>query len=111
MRRTGFGHLAGLLLLIGFSSFAAQATGDSAAGLQKAAVCSACHGADGNSPVPTMYPTLAGQSVTELTQALIDYRAGSRQGGMAAMMTAMAEGLSDTDIADLAAFFSQQQRN
>lgn len=111
MHRSRFGNYSLLLWFAYFGSFAALAAGDPEAGQEKAAVCSACHGADGNSPVPTMYPTLAGQSVAELTQALIAFREGSRQGGMAALMTPMAQGLSDTDIADLAQFFSQQPRN
>lgn len=92
-------------------SLPVQAAGNPEAGQQKSAVCSACHGADGNSPVPTMYPSLAGQPVDDLKQALFAYREGSRQGGMAALMTPMAQTLTDEDIADLAVFFSQQARS
>src|SRR6202022_4972836 len=39
----------------------AHVTGDATAGAKKAAVCAACHGADGNAIAPT-FPSLAGQS-------------------------------------------------
>ncbi|MFN3900183.1 MAG: c-type cytochrome [Alishewanella aestuarii] len=97
-------------LLLPVSSVAATAAGDAKTGQQKSAVCTACHGTDGNSPVPTMYPTLAGQSAEAIIEALIGYRQGTRQGAMANLMMPMAQNLSDEDIADLAAFFSQQLR-
>ncbi|MFT6756589.1 MAG: cytochrome c553, partial [Chitinophagales bacterium] len=39
---------------------AVQADGDPSAGKGKAMMCGACHGADGNSAVPS-FPKLAGQ--------------------------------------------------
>lgn len=86
-------------------SVAAQAGGDAAAGKEKAATCGACHGADGNSSVPTN-PILAGQYQSYLVQALQSYRDGSRQN---AIMSGFAAQLSDADIADLAAWFSSQE--
>lgn len=81
--------------------------GDAAAGKAKAGVCAACHNADGNSTVP-MYPRLAGQHAMYLENALKAYRDGQRNGGNAAIMAPMAKPLSDADIGDLAAYFSQQ---
>lgn len=78
--------------------------GDPAAGEQKAATCAACHGADGVSQIATN-PTLAGQYTSYLEHALKSYRDGSRQN---AIMAGFAAGLSDEDIADLAAWFSSQ---
>lgn len=80
---------------------------DAAAGKAKSAVCTACHGADGNSMVP-MYPKLAGQHAAYLEAAVKAYRDGQRTGGNAAIMAPMAKGLSDADIANLAAYYSQQ---
>ena len=113
MQRDAFGmKYAVIAMAVGLlSAFSVQAAGDPEAGQEKSAVCSACHGVDGNSPVPMMYPSLAGQSVDDLQHALFAYREGSRQGGMAALMTPMAQDLTDEDIADLAAFFSQQTRS
>lgn len=67
--------------------------------------CSGCHGADGISIAPTI-PNLAGQKEEYLKQTLAAYRDGSRQGGGAAMMTPMASGLSDDEIAAMAEHYS-----
>ena len=82
----------------------AIATGDAAAGKEKAATCAACHGADGNSTDP-QYPRLAGQYADYLRQALADYKSGARSNPL---MAGFAAGLSEQDQKDLAAFFSQQ---
>jgi cytochrome c553 len=83
---------------------AGLADGDAAAGQGKAAVCAACHGADGNAPA-AMYPKLAGQGAPYLEKQLHDFQSGKRQD---AIMQGMAAPLSDTDIEDLAAWFSSQ---
>jgi len=93
--------LISLLVSLGISGFA-FAEGDAAAGQGKAAVCFGCHGADGNSTAPT-FPKLAGQSATYLAKQLSDIKGGVRQ---SPMMAGFAAGLSDQDMADLAAFFS-----
>lgn len=67
--------------------------------------CAGCHGADGISIAPTM-PNLAGQKEAYLIAALTAYRDGTRSGVDAAMMTAMANGLSDAEIVALAKHFS-----
>lgn len=78
--------------------------GDAAAGEKKAQVCVACHGINGNSMNPE-WPSLAGQHYGYLVKQLEAWRAGERQN---ALMSAQAINLSDTDIADLSAYFSQQ---
>ncbi|WP_299233969.1 cytochrome c [uncultured Halomonas sp.] len=83
----------------------AQAAGDAAAGEGKIGTCVACHGTDGMGLAP-IYPNLAGQSADYLVSSLKAYRDGQRGGGMSAMMTPMAQGLSDEDIADIAAYYS-----
>ncbi len=82
-----------------------HAGGNVDAGKEKSATCAACHGADGNSPMP-MFPTLAGQHETYLVAALEQYRDGQRKN---ATMAPMAANLSDQDIKDLAAYFARQQ--
>ncbi|HET8848317.1 MAG TPA: c-type cytochrome [Marinobacter sp.] len=79
--------------------------GDAAAGKAKAAVCAACHGQNGISQIPT-YPNLAGQKEQYLVSALNAYKNGQRQGGQATIMQGQASGLSEADIANLAAYFS-----
>ncbi|MGI9316298.1 MAG: c-type cytochrome [bacterium] len=78
--------------------------GDPAAGQEKSAVCAACHGPDGNSPIATN-PRIAGQYADYLVLALSEYRSGVRQDPV---MAGMAAALTDEDIADLAAWFSAQ---
>jgi len=76
--------------------------GDAAAGKTKAAMCAACHGAAGISAIP-MYPNLAGQKEAYLAKQLKDFKAGTRKDPV---MSAMAAGLSDADVADLAAYYA-----
>lgn len=81
---------------------------DAAAGKAKSAACVACHAADGNSTMP-IYPKLAGQHEAYLASAIKAYRDGQRTGGNAAIMAPMAKGLSDADVANLAAYYSKQK--
>jgi cytochrome c553 len=78
---------------------------DAAAGKAKAAGCAGCHGLNGVSNNP-MYPNLAGQKDVYLVKSLKDYRDGKRKD---AMMEGMAKGLSDDDIANIAAFYASQK--
>lgn len=82
-----------------------QAAGDATAGKQKSAPCVACHGTDGNATVG-LYANIAGQPVSYLETQLKALRDGER---VDPVMSPMAAGLSDQDIADLAAYFSSQQ--
>lgn len=79
--------------------------GDPNAGKEKSATCAACHGADGNSTNPE-WPKLAGQHPGYTTKQLHEFKSGAR---VNATMNGMAAGLSDQDIADLAAFYGTQQ--
>ncbi len=73
-------------------------------GREKAAVCAACHGANGVSVNPE-WPTLAGQHESYLFHALRQYRSGERQN---AIMAGQVLALSDEDMRDLAAFYAAQ---
>jgi len=83
--------------------------GDAAAGAKKATVCFACHGANGASLAPT-FPRLAGQRADYLYQRLVSFkRAGPKDPYYSVSpMTPNVANLSDTDMRDLAAFFSSQ---
>tara|TARA_R110002050_G_scaffold269917_2_gene412627 strand:+ start:174302 stop:174619 length:318 start_codon:yes stop_codon:yes gene_type:complete len=102
MKRLIFPLIALTALFGTNSSFAA---GDVAAGKAKTALCASCHGAAGIAPVG-MYPNLAGQNEAYLISALKSYRDKERNGGMAAIMQMQAANLSDTDIDNIAAYFS-----
>lgn len=91
-----------LIVLVLFGVSAPVLAQDPSAGKTKAAVCAACHGAEGVSVIPD-YPNLAGQKVKYLETSIKAYRDGQRKH---AVMSPMAAGLSDTDIQDLAAYFS-----
>ena len=87
-------------------SMAASAPADGAAdGATKAAVCSACHGPNGNSTTPD-WPNLAGQSERYVSQQLKFFKEGKRTNPV---MAPMAAALSDQDIADLAAYYAAQK--
>jgi cytochrome c553 len=75
---------------------------DVEAGKAKAAVCAACHGSNGISVIPD-YPNLAGQKMKYLQSAIKAYRDGERKN---AIMSPMATGLTDADVANLAAYFA-----
>ncbi len=73
-------------------------------GATKAAVCSSCHGPNGNSTNPE-WPRLAGQSAVYIAEQLKLFRAGVRDNPV---MKPLASGLSDQDIADLAVYYEAQ---
>lgn len=67
-----------------------------------ATVCSACHGADGNSVAPT-FPKLAGLHPKYIVQQLTDYKAGKRKNDI---MSPNVETLTPEDIQAMGAIFS-----
>ena len=85
-------------------SLPALAIGDADAGQGKAAICAACHGADGNSVVPN-WPKIAGQHGSYLERQLGLIKSGSRA---VPEMAGIVISLSDQDMADVAAWFAVQ---
>lgn len=77
-------------------------SGDAQAGAGKAAVCAACHGAQGVAIAP-IFPNLAGQSATYLYIQLKEFHDGERNDPV---MTGQAAALSDTDMRDLASYYA-----
>jgi len=99
-------QLATAALMTGALAISADVmAGDAAAGKAKAAVCGACHGANGMAAAD-MYPNLAGQNKTYLIAAMKAYKNKQRQGGMSAVMQGQAVTLSDADIENLAEYYS-----
>ena len=78
---------------------------DVEAGRRKAELCAACHGPDGNATTPGT-PSLAGQPVYFTHWQLIKYRDGRRKDPQ---MSPVAKNLTDTDMADLAAYYAAQR--
>ena len=81
------------------------AAGDPAVGQTKSMICSACHGADGNSSNGD-YPSLAGQVPGYIAQQLADFKSGVRSN---TIMGGMAQTLTEEDMANLDAWYSSQQ--
>ena len=77
---------------------AAQADADAGQSAYASRGCIGCHGAGGVSTVTT-YPSLKGRDADFIRKSLTDYRSGARKN---AVMNAMAAGLSDADIKNLA---------
>jgi cytochrome c553 len=121
MFRSPIGRVAvGALLLMAASTLAAAPRyadlrhlepvhGDAAAGAKKATVCFACHGADGVSVAPT-FPRLAGQRADYLYHRLVSFKRANPKDPYYSVspMTPNVANLSDTDMRDLAAYFSSQ---
>ena len=92
-------------LLFGVST-SVLAQGNAAAGMHKNALCQGCHGIpDYKTAFPFVYrvPKLAGQHAAYIVSALKAYKAGDRSHPT---MRAIAAGLSDQDMADLAAYYA-----
>lgn len=96
--------LISLLLTLGVIGVA-NAAGNAAAGQGKTAVCTACHGADGNSPVAT-FPKLAGQNEKYLLKQLQEIKSGQRK---IVEMTGMLDALNEQDLEDVAAFYASKK--
>ena len=95
---------AGVLAFVAATS--ATAAGDAAAGRQKSAMCEGCHGIPGyKTAFPAVYnvPKLGGQHAGYMVKALQDYKALQRSHPT---MRAIAAGLTDQDMADLAAYYA-----
>ena len=80
--------------------------GDADSGKQKVASCNACHGADGNSVIPSN-PKLAGQHEKYLLKQLLNIQSGARE---IALMVGQVEHFSKKDLADIAAYYASQQQ-
>ena len=76
--------------------------GNPEAGLAKAESCVQCHGAEGMS-THNYFPVLAGQIEEYTLQQLHDYRSEKRNHPL---MTPITQSLTDTDIADISAYYA-----
>jgi cytochrome c553 len=88
-----------------FSAHAQMNAAQMAAAREKAQVCAACHGPDGNSQNPD-YPILAGQTWRYTYIQLKDFQEGRRNDPQ---MSPLAAGLSRDDMVTLGNFFAAQK--
>lgn len=90
---------------------AAEIVGNPKAAAAKVEMCIGCHGIQGGykTAFPEVYqvPKIGGQSARYIEAALKAYRKGDRKHPS---MTGIARSLSDQDIADVAAYYSQQNQ-
>jgi cytochrome c553 len=99
---------AGAVLFAGSAVAAAPAAApapDLAKGQATAAVCSACHTADGSRGSPAN-PILQGQHPEYLVKQLQEFKAGKRKN---AIMAGFAATLSEEDMRNVAAFYASKQ--
>ncbi|MGB7543104.1 MAG: cytochrome c [Burkholderiales bacterium] len=100
----------GFILLACMAVAAAQAqtiTGSADAAKSKISMCIGCHGIPMyRTAYPEVYsvPMIAGQSPTYIVKALQEYKAGERSHPS---MQGIAKGLSDQDMADVAAYYGK----
>src|SRR3982074_877658 len=99
-------HLFASVCLLGAGGRVCSA-GDVKAGRTKALMCQACHGLDGLSKTPDA-PNIAAQIEPYIVAQLQAYKSGTRKNDA---MSVVAPSLSDTDIEDLAAYFSAIEIN
>lgn len=102
---TAFLALAGAVNL----AAAADIAGNPNDANNKVAMCIGCHGIPGyKAAFPEVYqvPMLGGQSAKYIENALNAYKKGERRNPG---MQGIAAGLSDKDIADIAAYYAQQK--
>jgi cytochrome c553 len=98
-----------LSALAGLAS-AQEVKGNAAAAANKVAMCQGCHNIPGwraSFPEIHLVPQIAGQNVKYIEAALKAYRKGDRKHPT---MRAIAETLTDQDIADLSAYYEQLGR-
>jgi cytochrome c553 len=75
------------------------------AGKEKSEACVSCHGDNGNSIVST-FPKLAEQHSSYLIKQLQAFKSGDRKNPM---MSAIASGLSEEDMVDIATYYADQK--
>ena len=95
--------IAGMMITgVGHATHASEGVADK--GAEKAAVCSSCHGADGNGMADNpLYPKLADQVPGYIMAQLKAFKDGSRQDPI---MAGMVAALSEEDMAHLDAYYS-----
>jgi len=81
----------------------AVADGTVEAGKTRVATCAACHGMDGCSVNPEIYPRLSGQGTTYLATAIREYQDGTRKNEP---MNLIVASLSEQDVADISAYYA-----
>ncbi|NOQ63480.1 MAG: c-type cytochrome [Methyloprofundus sp.] len=97
-------NVAAYLATVDGSTKAIQNGGDAKKGKVLAAACIACH--NGDIETDSSNPILAGQHANYLERAISEYQSGKRT---SPLMQSMVQGLSEDDVKDIAAYFTNQK--
>jgi cytochrome c553 len=90
--------------LLAQTALAGELTGDARAGRDLARQCRTCHGIEGYAKMPIV-PHIGGENPAYIRHQLTAFREGTR---VHEMMSVVAAGLGDQEIADLAAWYGAQ---
>ena len=99
-----------MLLALAAPALAQAPAGNAEAAKSKISMCIGCHGIPGYKTVyPHVYrvPMITGQQPVYIVNALQAYKSGARSHPS---MRGIAQGLSDKDMADLAAYYSSEHQ-
>lgn len=97
------------MMVISLPAVAQAVQGDAEAAKSKISMCAGCHSIPGyRTAFPEVYhvPKIGGQHPGYIVRALQEYKKGERSHPS---MRAIAEGLSDQEMADLAAYYGAQK--
>ena len=83
---------------------------DPGAALYAAKGCAACHGADGKTPIMSIYPKVAALPEQYLFNQMKDIQSGARNNGQSAAMKGIVASVSDEDMKAISAWLSKQPR-
>ena len=95
-----------MLLFLTLPALAQAPVGDAQAGRSKTSMCEGCHGVPGyRTAYPAVYhvPMIEGQEALYIANALQAYKSGARSHPT---MRAIAQSLSEQDMANIAAFYA-----
>ena len=87
------------------AELASAKPGNAQNGATLAGVCAACHGTDGKSSIPEIYPNIGGQSEQYMAEQLALFKSGERAN---AIMQPFASMLSAQDMRDIGAHYATQ---
>ena len=89
-----------MMFILMLAAGGVQAGGDAAKGAELASDCSDCHGEDGKGDEDV--PGIAGMDAAKHAKLLTDFQSGAVESEMADYV----EGLSEQDLADIAAYYA-----
>lgn len=95
-------RLFALLILGGLAPAGIAQAQDAEAGRKVAGMCRTCHGLDGYAKIP-IAPHIGGEPAEYLEAQLLAFKTGARENEM---MSVVAAGLSEQQIADVAAWYA-----